>query len=172
MMIKKKTLLLFLIILIIQYSCEKKNEPFAEDVVINELMPVNSTIVADQNGEYDDWIELFNLSSGSKDISGYYLTDKKNNITKWQIPQGTSIPGNGYLIIWADKDTTQIGLHANFKLSSLGEKAILSKPDGTVIDEVAYPAQTLELSYSRRPDGKGTFKWQNPTFNRTNEDSK
>lgn len=171
-MIKKKILFLSLIILIIHYSCEKTNAPPEGDIVINELMPVNSTVVADQNGEYDDWIEFFNLSSGSKDISGYYLTDKKNNITKWQIPQGTSIPGNGYLIIWADKDTTQIGLHANFKLSSLGEKAILSKPDGTVIDEVAYPAQTLELSYSRRPDGKGTFKWQNPTFNRTNEDSK
>lgn len=171
-MIKKKILLLSLIILIIHYSCEKTNAPPEGDIVINELMPVNSTVVADQNGEYDDWIELFNLFSTNKDISGYYLSDKKSNISKWQIPQGTSIPGNGYLIIWADKDTLQIGLHANFKLSSLGERVIFSKPDGTLIDEIVYPGQTLELSYSRNPNGTGPFKWQNPTFNRTNNDSK
>lgn len=171
-MIKKKILLLCLIILIIQYSCEKSKEPLVGDLVINELMSVNSTIVADQNGEYDDWIELFNLSAASKDISGYYLTDNKSNLVKWQIPRGTTIPGNGYLIIWADKDTTQIGLHANFKLSSLGEEVIFSKPDGTLIDEVVYPGQTLELSYSRNPNGTGVFKWQNATFNRTNEQAK
>ena len=171
-MINKKSSLLLLIILIIQYSCEKTEDLSNGDIVINELMPVNSTIVADQNGEYDDWIELFNLSSLSIDISGYYLSDKKSNILKWQIPQGTHIPGNGYIIIWADKDTTQIGLHANFKLSSLGEKVLLSKPDGTLIDEVVYPGQTLELSYSRYPNGTGIFRWQNPTFSNTNNNSK
>jgi hypothetical protein len=171
-MFNKKTSLLLLLILIILYSCEKTYGPSYGDVVINELMSVNSTIVADQNGEYDDWIELFNLSTSVKDISGYYLSDSKKNIKKWQFPQGTSISGNGYLIIWADKDTTQIGLHSNFKLSSSGEKLLLSKPDGIIIDEVDYPTQTLELSYSRRPNGTGSFIWQNPTFNRTNDSSK
>ena len=172
MMIKKKTSVLFLILLIFQYSCEKTNNPPVGDIVVNELMSVNSTIVTDQDGEYDDWIELFNLTAGSKDISGYYLTDNKSNISKWQFPQGTTIPGNGYLIIWADKDTTQIGLHANFKLSSLGEEVLLSEPDGTLIDEVNYPAQTLELSYSRRPNGTGSFLWHTPTFQSSNDISK
>ena len=172
MMIKKKTLLLCLIILIIYYACEKTKDPSVEDIVVNELMSMNSSVVTDQNGEYDDWIELFNLSSANKDISGYYLSDNKSNPSKWQIPPGTSIAGNGYLIIWADKDTTQTGLHANFKLSAEGEEVLLSKPDGTVIDEVEYPAQTLELSYSRRPNGTGSFTWQNPTFERTNNSPK
>jgi hypothetical protein len=158
--------------MIIQYSCEKTKDQSFGEIVINELMPVNSTIVADQNGEYDDWFELFNLTSVSIDISGYYLTDNNSNKTKWQIPQGTSIPGNGYLIVWADKDTLQTGLHSNFKLSSLGEEIILSKPDGTLIDEVVYPGQTLEFSYSRFPNGKGAFRWQNPTFNSINDNSK
>ncbi|HUX57638.1 MAG TPA: lamin tail domain-containing protein [Bacteroidales bacterium] len=172
MMNKKKKIILFLIILIVNLSCKKTEDPIIRDVVINELMPVNSTIAADQNGEYDDWIELFNLSSSTKDISGYYLTDNKSNISKWQIPQGTSISANGYLIIWADKDTTQIGLHANFKLSSLGEEVLFSKPNGTVIDEIIYPGQTLEVSYSRYPNGTGAFRWQNPTFNVINSTSK
>ena len=167
-MFDKKLFLVYLIILLLNYSCKKIKEQEIKDIVINELMPVNSTVVADQNGEYDDWIELYNISSGSIDISGYYLTDKKSKISKWQIPQGTSIPGNGYLIIWADKDTTQVGLHANFKLSSLGEDLLFSKPDQTLIDEVTYPGQTLELSYSRNPNGTGPFKWQSSTFNRSN----
>jgi hypothetical protein len=169
MMIKKKILFLCLIILIIQYSCEKTKDPTVGDIVVNELMSLNSSVVADQNGEYDDWIELFNLSAATMDISGYYLTDNKSNLLKWQIPPATSIAGNGYLIIWADNDTTQTGLHANFKLSADGEVVVLSNPDGTVIDEIVYPAQTLELSYSRHPNGTGTFKWQNATFERTND---
>ena len=167
-MINRIILLLCLIIPVILSSCVKPGDLTGEDVVINELMPVNTTTVADQNGEYDDWIELFNLSSSLKDISGYFLSDNKDNFSKWQFPQGTTVPGNGYLIIWADDDSAQVGLHANFKLSSLGEGLLFSKPDGTLIDEVIFPGQTLELSYSRNPDGTGAFKWQTPTFNESN----
>jgi hypothetical protein len=151
------------------YSCKKFYDPSLSSIVINELLSVNFTVAADQDGEFDDWIELFNTSSTIIDISGYYLTDNKDEITKWKIPALTSIPAKGYLIIWADNDTVQAGLHANFKLSSLGEKIFLSKPGGVIIDEVKYLSQTQELSYSRYPNGTGTFKWKNPTFSRTND---
>jgi hypothetical protein len=167
-MLKRNTLILLLILMIIHFSCKKTYDLSGKWIAINEVMPVNLTVVADQNGEYDDWIELFNLSSVTIDISGYYLSDNKHNPWKWQLPKGTSIPGKGYLVVWTDKDTTQAGLHANFKLSSLGENLVLSLPDGTIIDKVEYPAQTLEVSYSRNPDGTGDFIWQNPTFNKTN----
>lgn len=162
---------LFFIIIILT-SCEKTKDQPVGDVVINEIMSVNSFTVADQNGEFDDWIELFNLTDKNLDISGYYLSDKINNPLKWQIPSGTSINGNGYLIIWADEDSTQIGLHSNFKLSSDGEAVILSRSDGRKLDEIIFPAQTLEQSYSRFPNGTGTFKWQNSTFGKTNDQSK
>ncbi|TAL66036.1 MAG: lamin tail domain-containing protein [Bacteroidetes bacterium] len=168
---KKEIPLFILLALFTLNSCVKPNDTPTRKIAINELMPVNNTTATDQNGEYDDWIELFNLSDSGLDISGYYLSDSKKNIIKWQIPQGTSISGKSYLVVWADKDTTQVGLHANFKLSSLGETVILSKPDGTLIDEVKYPGQTHELSYSRNPDGTGTFRWQKPTFNWTNNNS-
>jgi len=134
-------------------------------------MPVNTTVVTDPEGEYDDWIELYNLSVETQDLSGWFLSDNENHISKWQFPPATTIPGKGYLIIWADDDSSQVGLHANFKLSSLGEELILSDPEGDLIDEVLYPGQTLELSYSRNPDGEGEFKWQIPTFSRTNNDN-
>ena len=168
-MLKNITFLFILLILIILNSCKKTYELVPGDVVINELMAHNSTTVADQNGEYDDWIELFNLSYATIDLSGYFLADSKKDITKWEFPQGTSIAANGYLIIWADKDTTEVGLHANFKLSSAGEKVILTRPDDVIMDKIEYPAQAFELSYSRRPNGTGPFKWQTPTFGKSND---
>ncbi len=170
-MVNIKTSLIFLVFLIINYSCKKAEVPQTGEIAINEIMPLNFTIVADQDGEYDDWLELVNLSPSTIDISGYYLSDKRGNVLKWKIPAGTSITGNGYLIIWADEDPEQTGLHSNFKLSSLGEELLLSMPDGTLIDEVIYPGQSLELSYSRFPDGTGPFRWQNPTYNNSNNGS-
>jgi hypothetical protein len=165
-MIRNITLPCCLIITVLSFSCKKTYD--IDAVVINELMAVNSVTAADQNGQFDDWIELHNITPDQVDISGYYLSDSKSNPTKWKVPAGTSIPPYGYLIFWADKDTTQSGLHTNFKLSSTGENLVLSKPDKSTLDKVTYPAQTLELSYSRYPDGSGEFRWQNPSFGRGN----
>jgi hypothetical protein len=168
-MVKIKRLFFILFfIAAISFSCEKKNDPVVKTIVINELLAINTTIIADQNGEFDDWFELYNVTSADIDISGFYLSDNDTKVSKWKVPQGTIIVSGGYLIIWADKDTTQAGLHANFKLSAEGEELVLSEPDLTLIDKVSYPGQTLESSYSRIPDGTGDFKWQTPTFNSSN----
>jgi hypothetical protein len=163
-----KIFFLFTAIAIIFLSCIKPEEPSKSDILINELLPVNKTIASDQNGEYDDWIELYNLSSSAVDVSGYFLTDDKDLRSKWKCPSGTSIPGKGFLIIWADEDTAQAGLHANFKLSSQGEEILLTSPDGVLRDKVRFSGQTIELSWARNPDGTGSFRWQTPTFNGTN----
>jgi hypothetical protein len=168
----KKVILLFASIVFICLFCVKPEEPAESDILINELLPVNKTIASDQNGEFDDWIELYNISSLSIDISGYFLSDDKDNFSKWKFPEGTSIPGSGYLIVWADQDTSQTGLHTNFKLSSKGEEVRLYSPDGILRDKVSFPEQSLELSYSRNPDGTGSFIWQTPTFNRSNNQEK
>lgn len=167
-MINKTFFTVIFLISMIAFSCKKTYENPESNVVINEVMPVNNVTVEDQNGEYDDWIELYNLSSASINLSGYYLSDSKKNPEKWKFPVGTSIVGKGYLIIWADEDTTESGLHANFKLSSAGEDVIFSNSEKARLDKVSYPAQALELSYSRVPNGTGEFKWQTPTFNKPN----
>lgn len=164
----KQNIILALAIVSFLCSCEKKTDNTDSIVVINELMPVNTTVVSDPDGEFDDWIELYNMSSEARDLSGWFLSDNEKHISKWQFPPATTIAGKGYLVIWADDDSAQIGLHSNFKLSSLGEEVLLSDSDGNLMDKVLYPGQTLELSYSRNPDGEGVFKWQIPTFARTN----
>lgn len=139
------------------------------DVVINELMASNETTAADQDGEYDDWIELYNNSNVPLDLSGYFLTDNTGNLTKWEFPAGTAIEGQGYLIVWADEDGEQEGLHANFKLSASGEDLLLLNPGGNIADQVAFPAQTTDMGYARKPNGTGGFVVQAPTFNANND---
>lgn len=135
----------------------------AGDVVINEFMASNQETATDQDGEDDDWIELYNNSDVDIDLTGYYLSDKSNNTDKWQFPD-TSISAGGYLIIWADEDTLQAGLHANFKLSSGGESVVLSNTENTVINSCTYDAQNTDISYGRYPNGTGEFCTMPPTF--------
>jgi len=79
-------------------------------LVINELMASNSTSVQDPQDQYDDWIEIHNYGDDAIDIGGMYLTDNLSSPTKWRIPDNnpaaTTIPAGGYLLIWADNDTT------------------------------------------------------------------
>lgn len=140
----------------------------AGDVVINEFSASNSTIQADQDGEYDDWIELYNNTSNAIDLSGYYLSDNGGNQTKWSFPNGTTINANDYLIVWADNDITQAGLHANFKLSASGEALYLSNASGSLVDEIVFPVQTTDITYGRYPNGTGAFTSMPSTYDAEN----
>lgn len=164
-----KYLFFGLLILVIQNSCDKDDNNPDKTVVINEFMAVNYVTAADQDGEYDDWIELYNLTDEEIDLTGYYLTDSKKNLTKWKFPAGTSINAEGYLIIWADGDTTQQGLHTNYKLSSFGERVLILSPEVEILDKVEYDAQSSELAYARVPNGTGDFVWQAATFGYKND---
>lgn len=138
-------------------------------IVVNEFMASNQLSVADQDGEYDDWIELYNNFPSDVDISGYYLTDDGTNIMKWAFPEGTTIAGNGYLIVWADEDGSQEGLHANFKLARLGEVIFFSNTDGDLVDGVVYGEQVTDLSAARQPNGTGDFVIKQQSFNSNND---
>jgi len=131
-------------------------------VVINELLALNSRSVADPQGEFDDWIELYNRGESIADLSGMYLSDKPENLRKWKFPPGTTIPPGGYLVVWADEDDgDEGGLHANFRLSGDGELLLLVDTDGRgnrVLDAVEFGYQREDLAYGRIPDGSGDFR--------------
>jgi len=146
------------------------SNPPAGDLVINEFMASNDATAADQDEEYDDWIELYNNSSSTIDLEGYFLSDDAEDLMQWAFPEGTQIEANGYLIVWADGDE-QSGLHANFKLSASGESIFLVDAEGEIVDEVSYVDQTTDVSYGRIPNGTGDFQSMNPTFNAKNVDA-
>ncbi len=138
------------------------------DIVINEFMASNDFTVTDQDGEYDDWIELYNNSSSSIDIGGYGLSDDLTDLTLYTFPAGTTLPGQGYLVVWADKDLTQNGYHADFKISSSGETIYLSDANQVLIDSVAFGAQNTDVTYGRYPNGTGNFQELVATFGAQN----
>jgi hypothetical protein len=126
-------------------------------LVINEVMASNGKTKADLQGQFDDWIEIHNYGAAAVDMAGLYVTDDPDSLTKWQIPAGrpdlTTIAPHGYLLIWADQDTADAGLHAGFKLSAGGESIALVDTDGvTVIDSMTFPALSCDVSYGRGPD--------------------
>jgi hypothetical protein len=132
-------------------------------IVINEFLASNSGGGGtDLQGQADDWIELYNPWDTSFDVGGMYLTDNLSKPTKWRIPLGrsaeTTIGPHGYLLIWADGDLGDAGLHAGFSLDSSGEDVALFAADGgTLIDELNYGQQTPNVSYGRFPDGGDTW---------------
>jgi len=137
------------------------------DVVINEFMAQNDSI-PDPSNEFDDWIELYNNTDQSINLSGLYLTDDASNITKWQFPANTVVDPHSFIIVWADEDSGQTGLHTNFKLSANGEFLRFSKTDQSVLDSISFGPQTSNLSMSRIPNGTGNFIQTQPTINAVN----
>jgi hypothetical protein len=127
----------------------------------------NGTSARDQNGENDDWIELYNTTANPIDLSGMYLTDDALDLMLWSFPVPTTIPANGYLTVWADNDVFQSGLHASFKLNASGELVILSN-GATFHDQVGFGVQTTDVAYARCPDGGATFAYVVPTYMASN----
>ena len=143
--------------------------PVVSDLVINELMASNNSSVADQNGEYDDWVELYNSGNIAISLAGFYLSDNENILDKWQFPSNITIQPNDYIIVWLDGDDgLQSGLHSSFKLSSGGEELFLSTPALDIVDAIFFPSILTDISYARVPNGNGPFILQTHTFESNN----
>ncbi len=139
-------------------------DPIFGDLVINEFMASNTAAVADQDGEFDDWIEIYNKGNLPINLDGYSLSDNANNLTKWTFPSGLVIQADSYLIVWADDDELQTGLHTDFKLSSTGESIYLLDNTNTIIDKIDYQNQVTDVSFGRFPNGTGDFQSMPFTF--------
>ena len=140
------------------------------DVVINEIMASNDNYIADEFGEYDDWIEIYNKGSQAIDLSNYHLSDDVDNLGKYSFPNIILGP-NEYFIVWADDDEEDQGdyNHATFKLSASGEEVYLSDENFNILDGFTFGAQDVDMGYARVPNGIGNFVIQNPTFSANND---
>jgi hypothetical protein len=141
-------------------------------VVINEFLADNAASLADPQGEFDDWIELRNVSAEEIDLTGHYLSDNANEPRKWRFPDGTRIAAGAYLLIWADEDSAATeGLHASFRLSKGGEEIVLVGPDSesnALLDSIVFGVQITDRSFGRSPDDASKFIPMTPTAGRAN----
>lgn len=129
---------------------------------INEILPSNvSNYLEPDFNQFQDWIELFNPQQTSLVIGGYYLTDNLNIPKKWQIPEGTEIAGNSYLIIIADGLNEE--LHTSYSLARKGERLGLFTPDMVLVDSISYPPMFPNVSYGIMSDGETRGFFGDPT---------
>ena len=139
------------------------------DMRLNEVLVVNLDDFMDDYGHRHAWIELFNKSYGTVNISGCFLTNDRNDLKKYPIPKGdilTKIPPRQHILFWADNKPKRGTFHLSFTLDSLGENTIyFVNSDGrTIVDSVVVPANMpANVSYGRLDDGVGEWAILNHT---------
>ena len=118
--------------------------------VLNEFLASNDSDFADEDGNFSDWIEIYNPNAFAIDLDGYHLTDNPTLPTQWSFPAGTNLKGNSYLIVFATGTSRRLPeLHTNFKISASGGYLALIGPDGTsrINEFISYPIQRTDVSY-------------------------
>ncbi len=132
-------------------------------LIINELMALNTHTLEDDDGETDDWIEVYNTGAADIDMSGMYFSDNIGSSIQYTIPVGTIISAGERRVFWADDDG--VGDHLNFKLSGAGEYLGLFDSQShyyAPIDAVYFDPQTPDVSWGRFPDGSS--EWHTMTI--------
>ena len=139
---------------------------------INEYSCSNIAGPTDAYGQQEDWVELYNTTATNINLTGWYLSDKASNPTKWQIPSGT-INANGFKMVYCSGRNTVNGqeLHPNFKLTQTDNEWILiSNTLGTIVDSI----KIVRLTKSNHSVGRstnGAIDWKlftTPTPNANN----
>ena len=132
--------------------------PLAAQPIISEFMADNGNVLADEDGAFEDWIELHNPGPGAVNLNGYYLTDDPQALTKWRFP-AQSLPAGGYLVVFAsgkDRATASFQLHTSFKLDADGDYLALVASNGVSVVSTfgaAYPKQFPNISYGFQTQG-------------------
>lgn len=133
-----------------------------DGLYINEVMASNNTTFEDpqEPGEYPDWIEIYNASDQTINLSGLYLTDNEDIPNKFQIPAGVSVDANSFIVFIADNEPGQGSKHTNFKIKADGDDIYLFAQNAvTVIDSVEFGQQDTDVSYGRYPDGNDNWQY-------------
>ncbi len=144
--------------------------PGTQTVVINEFCATNALSLRDGDGTASDWIELYNGTGASVDLTGWSLTDDATRPAKWVFPPRVIAHGERLVVFASEKDDAKrpaynatSELHTNFKLSAGGEYLALVDASGTVIDSYApaFPAQVTDITYGR--GGNAVTGYMQPT---------
>ncbi|MCW1924873.1 lamin tail domain-containing protein [Luteolibacter arcticus] len=132
--------------------------PTTGPVRITEFVASNESGLQDEDGDFSDWIELYNPTATPVNLAGYKLVD---SAASWTFPSVT-LGAQQFLVVYASEKNrvAQPGnLHTGFKLDSSGEYLALKNAAGTVIAEFgpAYPPQRADISHGRRSNGDAVF---------------
>lgn len=131
-------------------------------LMVNEIMASNDTSIADNTGEFPDWIEIYNPGTQAINIAGYYISDNPNQPLKHQMSTTSAIiiPAGGFIVLWASGEPSRGSLHLDFALSASGESVLITGPDGvSLIDSLTFGVQRTDISLGRTTDGAAGFSF-------------
>ena len=138
----------------------------ASHPVISEFMADNKSTLADEDGAFPDWIELYNPTTGGLSLSGYFLTDNKSQPTQWAFPNVPLGAGSNLVVFASGKNRTnpQARLHTNFQLDKGGEYLALVGPGLLIVQEFdPFPIQGADGSYGLIGGDLGLRQYMIPT---------
>jgi hypothetical protein len=141
-------------------SADTGEPPAPARLVINELMASNSERAADEYGEFDDWVEIYNAGGEPMPLDGLALTDTRDQPALYQFPAGSVLEAGEWRVVWCDGQPEQGPDHAAFTLQSAADQVYLVRdPEGLddVVDAVTYADFPREQSAIRWPDGSETW---------------
>ncbi len=142
--------------------------------LLNELCAKNMSLVADEFGEFEDWVEIVNAADSSLSTAGLYLSDDpEDDPLEWPLPALELAPGER-LLIWLDDEPSEGPLHATLKLDREGEELALVQAldDSTqVLDHIVFGYQNSDWSFGRYPDAARDWEeFDAPTPDAANAD--
>lgn len=133
----------------------------ASDLIISEIMADNASTIADEDGDFSDWVEIYNTSDAPVSLAGWYLTDTTKNLKRWQFPAVELGAGKPLLVFASEKNRVDPSreLHTNFKLSTEGYLALVGANGTSVVYDLApaYPKQIEDVSYGSGMDSTSTL---------------
>ncbi len=148
---------------------EPTPEPFSTEVVLSELQASNKATTPDADGDFVDWIELYNPGAEACSLGGCWLSNDESELCKWQIPELT-IEGGAYAVIFCSKkDRTEGELHTNFKLSSDGGALFFSSPEGELLWQQGFEGCAADCSLFFEADGLHATRLPTPGWPNTEE---
>ena len=123
-------------------------------------MSSNLSTIVDEDGNFSDWIEIYNSGEESVDLENFSLSDDLTILDKWQFPQLSIDAGHHVIIFASGKNKFDDGiLHVNFKIKSSGESIYLSSPDQNLLDSIQAVNLVADVSYGRNHDGSLNFSY-------------
>ena len=130
-------------------------------IVINEYSAANYNTSADNYGEFEDWVELYNTSATAIDINGWTITDKTNNPTKWMFPSSFIVPANGLVLIYCSgrDEITPAGIHTNFKITQTKGSEVFMLSDASGIFQDSVRVLPNQKSHTRGRETDGSSVW-------------
>ena len=135
------------------------------DIVISEVSNANVSYLKQPDGEFYDWIEIYNTTGAPIPLAGYALSDNARNPAKWVFPDITLEAGEYLTVLASGKNVSNAqkknNLETNFRLSSAGDVVFLFTPDGIILDKLLVPKGHADVSYGRT--GATHYFYENPS---------